>query len=145
VKEAASRQSIDATLKEISGLVARLERCTDRLRGWVPVQRKASPGRGAVAPKSPQSVQSGDFDRYRWGRTVAASLAPTFDSREFSRAFRAALPPEVLQVFDPVRLKKILQRLCHEEVIALTKAGRGRTPAHYQVLPRPQESAPTSP
>lgn len=144
MKEPASRQSIDATLKEFSGLVARLERCTDRLRQLVPASGTVSPGPGSAGLADRPSVQSGDFDRYRWGRTVATSLAPTFDSREFSRAFRAALPPEVLRVFDPVRLKKILQRLCHEEVIAMTKAGRGRTPAHYQVLPPPQGSAPIS-
>jgi hypothetical protein len=136
VKEATSRQSIDAALKKFSAIVARLERCTDRLDKLFPALARTPAGRGLRVFPCLESVQAGDFDRYRWGCTVAASLAPTFDSREFSRAFRAAMPAEVLHVFDPVRLKKVLQRLCHEEVIAMTKAGRGRTPAHYRVLPR---------
>lgn len=106
-----------------------LERCLGELRLHVAEHSIAS-GVG------PTARTADDFDRFRWGRAVAASLAPRFDSREFARAYRAALPPAIAMRFNPVRLKKVLLRLCHDEVIEICQRGRGRTPAHYRVLPQ---------
>lgn len=104
-----------------------LERCARELR--LHMAEHAAPSR-----EGPTTHATDDFDRFRWGRAVAASLAPRFDSREFARAYRAALPPATAMRFNPVRLKKVLLRLCRDGAIEMCQRGRGRTPAHYRVL-----------
>ena len=136
MKPAPSAQKTTAALKEFAALLGRLEVCADRLHGLLPDAQRLILDDRSVRRGIAQKISGGDFDRHRWGCTVATSLAPKFDSREFARAFRAALPPDVLRVYDPVRLKKILQRLCREQAIEMTQAGRGRTPAQYRVVPR---------
>lgn len=74
------------------------------------------------------------IDRYAWGKIVACSLAPMFSSREFAKQFLTPLPQHAKDIFDPVRLKKILQRLCRDGSIEMRQRGRGGIPASYYVV-----------
>ena len=142
-----NRKAIDTTLQEFARILKRFERCTDRLcqlreSAHVPVeagmQGHVKAQTGLKPAPAEAKLTRDEFDRYRWGRTVAASLAPQFDSAEFARNFRAALPPDLSPGFDSVRLKKILQRLCRADLIELTKPGGGRRPAEDRVRSRPR-------
>jgi len=132
--------TIAATLRELSGLLVAANRCARRLGSLVAIGRARGSQKSAssrvLRAETRAAARVIDFDRYQWGRTVAAALAPEFDSQQFARRFRAALPEPALGIFDPVRLKKILLRLCREHVIEMISAGRGRTPARYRIIGR---------
>ncbi len=117
--------------REIALALRDMKQAMKRLQNLLDRPRKLS-----LVVSSAGKPVGGDFGRYRLGQIVAMSLKPDFDSREFARAFRAALAPGFLQTFDAARLKKVLQQLCRKEIIEMTTHGRGRTPARYRVLPR---------
>lgn len=134
----AHRENIETAkaLKDLVRVVERLGARVDRLQGSLRASRDGT--RQARDVQRAAYSESEGIDRYKWGRMVATSQGPRFDSREFAREFRRPLPIEALATFDSVRLKKILQRLCNEGVIENTKPGRGRTPAQYRVLVPPR-------
>jgi hypothetical protein len=136
MKAARERIKTANALRKLIVVVRHLGSRVDRLQGMVGASRyRLGQARRAIEASFSESE---GIDRYMWGRTVATSLGPKFDSKEFARGFRRPLPNEALATFDSVRLKKILQRLCNEGVIENTKPGRGRTPALYRVLVPPR-------